>query len=57
MKKNTFFVMILSALLVTACNGSQPSGDLLGEKAEALWELQGDATISDGFLTLNEGAT
>jgi hypothetical protein len=56
MKKSTFFVMILSALLVTACNGSQPSGDLLGEKAETLWDLQGDATISDNILTLNEGA-
>ncbi|QRX63709.1 DUF1080 domain-containing protein [Dysgonomonadaceae bacterium zrk40] len=56
MKKNTFFVMILSALLLTACNGSQPSGDLLGENAATLWELQGDATISDKTLTLNEGA-
>ena len=49
--------MILSTLLWTACNGPKPSGDLLGEKAEAMWDLQGDATISDGFLTLNEGAT
>ena len=49
--------MILSTLLWTACNGPKPSGDLLGEKAEVLWNLQGDATISDGFLTLNEGAT
>lgn len=57
MKHGTFFMMTLSAFLWTACNMSQPSGDLLGENAGDLWDLRGEATISDGFLTLNEGAT
>lgn len=56
MKNSTLFVMILSAFLWSACNGSQPSGDLLGENATALWNLQGDATINDNILTLNEGS-
>ncbi len=49
--------MILLALLLTACNGSQPTGNLLGEKTAASWNLQGEASINDNLLTLGEGAT
>ncbi len=57
MKNSTFFAVLLPALLFTACNGSQPTGNLMGENTKALWYLQGDASINDNLLILGEGAS
>ena len=42
--------MILSTLLGLPATDLNPL-ETCWEKAEVLWNLQGDATISDGFLT------